>query len=103
MTITNWTADEARLVTVEAIRRYLLNRGWVQKPSHRSASNYYEHPDMVADNGNPIGVYASKTDRLIDYPLRVLDFISVMCQLYHLRPPEVYAELTAPVPAAAAS
>ena len=97
-----WSPEEVRRITPHAIREYLTRRGWVRKPSPRSGFEYYEHPDMVFDNGNPIGMFAPPNTKYDDYPLRVLDFIRRMFQLYGTRPPAVYAELTAPVPAAAA-
>ena len=44
-------ADTLKAIPLSAIHDFLTRRGWVQKPSPRSTSSYYEHSTMRLDDG----------------------------------------------------
>jgi hypothetical protein len=80
-------------IPLSAIDTFLVRRGWVQKPSSRPTSRYYEHPDRRLDDGRPLHYFFPATDHFADYPLRVLDFVENFARYYELDPHAVLAEL----------
>lgn len=80
-------------VPVNAVHDFLLRRGWVQKPSERSTSRYYEHSEMRTVDGQPLHYFFPADDHFADYPLRVLDFIENNSRFYELEPQAVLTEL----------
>lgn len=81
-------------IPVSAVHDFLTRRGWVQKPSSRPTSRYYEHSEMRLDDGRPLYYYFPASDHFVDYPLRVLDFIEDQSRFWELTPDAVYNELT---------
>lgn len=60
--------------------------------------DYFEHEEMLLDNGNPVYYYFPASDQSKVYPLDVLTFISSQSKLRDMTPEDVYRELTAMVP-----
>lgn len=80
-------------IPVSAVRDFLTRRGWVQKPSSRPTSCYYEHPERRLDDGEPVHYYFPASDHFADYPLRVLDFIENFSRYCELDPQAILTEL----------
>ncbi len=62
-------------------------------PSARSTSRYYEHSEMRLDDGRPMYFYFPASEQLVDYPIRVLDFIEAQSRFWDLDPWAVLNEL----------
>jgi hypothetical protein len=82
-----------RTIPVDAVHDYLTRRGWVQRPSSRPTSRYYEHPGLPLDSGKPAYYYFPASNHFIDYPLRVLDFIEAQARLQDVHPDTIFREL----------
>jgi hypothetical protein len=86
--------DVLKAIPVSAVHDFLTRRGWVQKPSDRPTSRYYEHSTMRLDDGRPMYYYFPAADHFIDYPLRVLQFIENEARFWELNPWAILTELT---------
>jgi hypothetical protein len=80
-------------IPVNATHDFLVRRGWVQQPSPRPTSRYYEHPEQRLTDGRPLHYFFPASDHFADYPARVLDFIENFAQYYNLDPHAILAEL----------
>jgi hypothetical protein len=85
--------ETLQAIPVNAIHDFLTRRGWVQKPSLRSTSRYYEHSEMFDDDGHRLYFFFPASDHFPDYPLRVLDFIQGQARFWDLTPEAVFNEL----------
>ena len=102
--IVSWAPkpEVLQAIPVVAIHDYLIRRGWVQQPSPRPTSRYYEHSTMRLDDGRPLYYYAPASDHFPDYPLSVLSFIENQARSWDLDPWAVFRELTGEAPAGSA-
>lgn len=89
-------AEVVRAIPIGAIHDYLTRRGWVQMPSIRPTSRYYENAGLPMDDGKPLYLYFPASDHFIDYPLRVLDFIEAQARFLDVHPNTILTELTGP-------
>jgi len=90
--------NELRRITTQTVRNYLERHGWIFKDTRGYGLSYYEHPEMLLDNGNPVYYYFPTSDKSSSYPLDVLTFISSQSKLRDLTPEDIYHELTALIP-----
>jgi hypothetical protein len=92
---TNWPPkpEVMQKIPPESIHDFLIRRGWVQMPSDRSTSRYYEHPEMRTVGGRPLHYFFPASDYFADYPVRVLDFIENFARYYELDPYAILTEL----------
>ena len=90
--------DELRSITRPAVHNYLVHHGWILRDAVERGLDYYEHSEMLLDNGKPVYYYFPATDKSPSYPLDVLTFISSQSKLRDMTPEDVYRELTAMVP-----
>ena len=87
------TPDEARRVTLPAMREYLTRSGWERVPSDRPGERYVTSAPIAGKKRGAVQLPVSES--AFDYPVRVLDFIEFVSRLSDARPLALYAELTA--------
>jgi hypothetical protein len=86
-------AEVLQTIPVSAIDTFLVRRGWLQKPSPRPTSRYYEHVEQQFGDGESLHYFFPASDHFADYPLRVLDFIGNFARYYNLDPHAILTEL----------
>ena len=86
---TMWPPKPAvmQAIPVTAVHDFLTRHGWVQKPSPRPTSRYYELRDTTLHYFFPVA------DHFADYPLLVLNFVENFARFYDLDPHAILAEL----------
>ncbi len=86
-------SDVFQAVPPDSIDAFLVRRGWVQKPSAAPQMRYYEHSEMLSDDGKRMSYYFPDTNVSAEYPDCVLRFVENQARFWELAPLAVLAEL----------
>jgi len=80
-------------IRVRELAEYLTQRGWVELPSNRERTRYFEYPKRLDVEGKPLRYYIPISEKYDDYWHRVIDFLNAQAHFQKVSPKQIYDEI----------